>query len=245
MSPGPDDGDAGNGNPGNGVAADGASFIERWSRRKREQLKPAPGRSALEPSSGSADPVAGGTAAPTVTAADPDAPLPSVDDLTETSDLTAFLEKRVPEELRRLAMRKMWALDPQIRDFIEMAENQYDWNTPGGVPGYGDLNPGTDIETLLAQAIGSGPKEPLSVEPGSTITMAELELEPGVELASLDDASPQAVQRTEEVATDPATPVNTSQIREDEPASERNATFNTDDQQAIKVQRRHGRALPL
>ena len=243
MSPGPDNGDAGN--VGDGVPADGGSFIERWSRRKRERLKPAAPRLATRPSSGSPDQAADGTAPLPVTAADPDAPLPSVDDLTETSDLTAFLEKRVPEELRRLAMRKMWALDPQIRDFVEMAENQYDWNTPGGVPGFGDLNAGTDLETLLAQAIGSGPTEPRSLEPDPTISTADLELDPGVGPTSTDDDAPQPVRRTEEVADEASTPVKTSQIREDVPASERNAISNADDPPATQIQRRHGRALPL
>ena len=91
-----------------------------------------------------------------VTGADdhPDAPLPSVEDLKPDSDITAFLDKRVPEELRRMAMRRMWTLDPAIRDFIEMAENQYDWNDPNGVPGFGPLPAGTDMEALLAQATG-------------------------------------------------------------------------------------------
>ena len=38
-----------------------------------------------------------------------------------------------------------------------MAENQWNWNVPGGAPGYGPLEPGTDIAALLAQAIGAVP----------------------------------------------------------------------------------------
>ena len=82
------------------------------------------------------------------------ATLPKVEDLTATSDITAFLRKGVPEELKRLALRRVWTLDPQIRDFIEVAENQYDWNAADGVPGFGALPEGTDLQALLAQATG-------------------------------------------------------------------------------------------
>ena len=82
------------------------------------------------------------------------ATLPKVEDLTAQSDITAFLRKGVPEELKRLALRRVWALDPQIRDFIEVAENQYDWNAVDGVPGFGALPEGTDLQALLAQATG-------------------------------------------------------------------------------------------
>ncbi len=134
-------------------ARPGEGFVARWARLKRQETdadgQPAvaaprvaePGQDADDKDLASVDDQA-------------DLPLPSVEDLQPDSDITAFLHKRVPEELRRLAMRRMWTLDPAIRDFIEMAENQYDWNDPNGVPGFGPLPAGTDMEALLAQATG-------------------------------------------------------------------------------------------
>jgi hypothetical protein len=38
--------------------------------------------------------------------------LPAIDSLTLDSDFTAFLKEGVPEELKKLALRKLWASDP-------------------------------------------------------------------------------------------------------------------------------------
>ena len=52
-----------------------------------------------------------------------------------TTDITGFLRKGVPEHLRNAALRKSWALDPAIRNYVNPAlDYAYDWNTPGGVP---------------------------------------------------------------------------------------------------------------
>ncbi|TIU06806.1 MAG: DUF3306 domain-containing protein, partial [Mesorhizobium sp.] len=52
-------------------------------------------------------------------------PLPRVEDLTAESDLSAFLRKGVPKMLKRAALRRMWSLDPAIRDHIGPSE--YAW----------------------------------------------------------------------------------------------------------------------
>ena len=123
-------------------------FLTRWSRLKR---------------TGEASQTAGilppddGAAADTAAVAEPSldlSKLPKIDDLTAGSDFKAFLQAGVPADLQRAALRKAWSLDPAIRDFVEVAENQYDWNVPDGVPGFGPLAPGTDIAALLKQAIG-------------------------------------------------------------------------------------------
>lgn len=50
---------------------------------------------------------------PEATAADDDMPaLPSIDELNADSDYTVFLKEKVPEQLRRAALRKLWASDP-------------------------------------------------------------------------------------------------------------------------------------
>ncbi len=136
--------------------SDDKPFLTRWAQRK--QAAQQAGRTEAEPKSAACDP-APLNARDGEPPIEPEAPfdpatLPHVEDLTATSDITAFLRKGVPEELKRLALRRVWALDPQIRDFIEVAENQYDWNAVNGVPGFGALPEGTDIQALLAQATG-------------------------------------------------------------------------------------------
>ena len=81
--------------------------------------------------------------------------LPKLEELTETTDITAFLRKGVPEHLRNAALRKSWALDPAIRNYVNPAlEYAYDWNTPGGVPGGGELDAGIDVARLVSQIMG-------------------------------------------------------------------------------------------
>jgi Protein of unknown function (DUF3306) len=125
---------------------DNEPFFSRWSRQKQQQ--------AREPEA---------KRKPTVPAK-PEEPEPEVDlsklpkleDLTAETDITGFLQKGVPEALQKLALRKMWSLDPGIRDFVEVAENQWDFNMPGGIYGlYQDVEKGTDISVWMAQATQS------------------------------------------------------------------------------------------
>ena len=142
--------------------SDREGFLSRWSRLKRTQGT-EPSRPVEQPDL-SAAPVADGPElgpdSDRPAPASADAPpairiedLPKIDELTADSDFSVFLQRGVPDELKRLALRKAWTLDPAIRDFVEMAENQYDFNA-GVVPGFGALDPKTDIGQLLAQATG-------------------------------------------------------------------------------------------
>ena len=139
------------------VAKDGEGFLSRWSRLKRGEDQPLPATDktpVLEPEPAGANTPVSAEAVPSLIDL---TKLPRLDELTSNSDFAAFLQKGVPDELTRLALRKAWSLDPAIRDFVEVAENQYDWNTPGGVPGFGEIAEGTDMKALLAQAIGDMP----------------------------------------------------------------------------------------
>ena len=135
---------------------DGKGFLARWSQRKQEAKQPEP-----KPD----EPAVGGDAQP-AEANRPDAKtdvaeefdlssLPKLDELTGSTDITAFLRKGVPEQLRNEALRKSWALDPAIRNYVNPAlEYAYDWNTPGGVPGGGELGAGIDIARMVSQIMG-------------------------------------------------------------------------------------------
>src|SRR5258707_8299326 len=71
--------------------------------------------------------------------------------------MTAFLRKGVPESLRNAALRKPWALDPAIRNYVNPAlDYAFDWNTPGGVPGSSEIGAGMDVARLVSQIMGSG-----------------------------------------------------------------------------------------
>jgi hypothetical protein len=137
---------------------DDKGFLARWSQRKQEAKQPERDTRAAD-----ADPAAGA-------ATEAEAPeefdlssLPSIDELTPTTDITAFLRKGVPEHLRNAALRKSWALDPAIRNYVNPAlDYAYDWNTPGGVPGSSELGAGVDVARMVSQIMGTGetPAEP-------------------------------------------------------------------------------------
>jgi hypothetical protein len=127
-------------------------FLSRWSRRKRAaRSAEAEPDAAAQPAGGTAaEPDPQPAAAPAAT--EPPEPLPRVEDLTPDSDLAAFLREGVPRALRNAAMRKMWSLDPAVRDYIGPSEYAWDFNQPGSMAGFGALGPGPSIAGLLSTA---------------------------------------------------------------------------------------------
>jgi hypothetical protein len=145
---------------------DPETFLSRWSRRKRtaaeegEPAEPAP----AETVAGDQPPAETEKLSETKSeekekkkeeAAEPAfdlSKLPSLESITAETDIRAFLAPGVPPELTRAALRRVWVVDPKIRDFIEIAENQWDFTAPG-VPGF-DLSPPTgDIKQMLAHIL--------------------------------------------------------------------------------------------
>ena len=80
--------------------------------------------------------------------------LPPVETITFDTDIRGFLQGRVPAALTRAALRQAWASDPAIRDFIGIAENQWDFNDPTAMPGFGPMQDTDNMPTLLARALG-------------------------------------------------------------------------------------------
>ena len=156
-------------------------FLSRWSRRKRGVAGEAEQNTVVPAADGA---VAGDTPVGDVqTIAEGEQPLdlttlPDVDHLTADSNIVAFLDKRVPAALRNAALGRMWTLDPTIRDFIEVAENQWNWNIPGGAPFYEEMLPGTGAGTLMSDATSAIARtvgEVVSAKPAAEMGHAEME----------------------------------------------------------------------
>jgi hypothetical protein len=141
-----------------GQSGDNKSFLARWSQRKHEAKRPDRDAPTANPD------LPSGPAAESDAAQEFDlSSLPNLEDLTETTDITGFLRKGVPEHLRNAALRKSWVLDPAIRNYVNPAlDYAYDWNTPGGVPGSSEIGAAMDVARLVSQIMGSGES---SVEP--------------------------------------------------------------------------------
>src|SRR6266446_7982768 len=132
---------------------DDKGFLARWLQRKQEAKQPERDARVADPDPAAAEPVA--------EAESPEefdlSSLPSLDELTPETDITAFLRKGVPEHLRNAVLRKSWALDPAIRNYVNPAlDYAYDWNTPGGVQGSTGIGTGMDVGRLVSQIMGGG-----------------------------------------------------------------------------------------
>ncbi len=101
-------------------------FARRWSRLKREERR-RKDRPAAEPpvESGSKDTASPEAADAKATPAD----LPDIESLDKDSDFSVFLKDGVPEELRRLALRKLWRADPVFAVIDGLDDYDEDYRT--------------------------------------------------------------------------------------------------------------------
>jgi hypothetical protein len=140
------------------------NFLSRWARVKRgseSASKTKPAGNGPQPEAVAA------TGAETLSAHQRDevidepfdtASLPSIEAITVDTDIRGFLQSRVPAALTRAALRQAWASDPAIRDFIGIAENQWDFNDPTAMPGFGPMRETDNLPGLLARVLGGHDK---------------------------------------------------------------------------------------
>ncbi len=142
-------------------------FLLRWSRRKlgiagaeagadvaaagEPQPPPAGGSEPVDPAPHAAAPLESAAAA-----FDPKN-LPPIESIGAATDIRPFLAPGVPVELTRAALRRAWTSDPTIRDFIGIAENQWDFTNPDSVPGFGALEFTDEIRGMVSRLFGETP----------------------------------------------------------------------------------------
>lgn len=78
------------------------------------------------------------------------ASLPSIGSITATTDVRPFLGPGVPLKLMRAALRRAWVVDPRVRDFRGLQENDWDFNDLSGIPGFGRLETLIEANALAA-----------------------------------------------------------------------------------------------
>jgi len=86
------------------------------------------------------------------------ATLPPIETIDAQTDITVFLRSGVPNELRLAALRRAWTKDPAIRDFQGPQENDWNFNDPNSVPGFGELGPEVDVKRTVAKILGEAPR---------------------------------------------------------------------------------------
>jgi hypothetical protein len=217
------------------------NFVLRWARLKRRSENPR----STEPigNEPSADASAGAEAASAHRRNDEiieepfdPASLPPIETITVNTDIRGFLQTRVPAELTRAALRRAWASDPAIRDFIGIAENQWDFNDPNAIPGFGPLEQSDNAPARLATAIATSDKSPessLSAAPRRSAATAQ---------------EPIAVDRTGQQAPDELPSANTGTVGSSEEESGAEVAtakdYATEEDDRFHNRRRHGSALP-
>jgi hypothetical protein len=204
------------------------NFIQRWARLKRASDTPH----EIETVSANV----GTTTADPRSEGAPDQPfdpaiLPSLESISADSDIGAFLQSGVPAELTRAALRRVWASDPAIRDFIGVAENQWDFNDPDGIPGFGPLPATASSPPVLTQV-------PSKLE---NIPEAVRELPVSVELDPSRVTDPE-ITPSEACLAEPGISDSASQTTEVAGATKRDRTVEEYD--VFRNRRQHGSALP-
>ena len=244
------------------------NFIARWSRRKREAAEDAEAtKSSAAPdvAAKSAHPIEDQrerSDAPRARSGESEPPefapdlakLPPIETITAETDIRAFLAPGVPPELTRAALRRAWAADPKIRDFIGLSENSWDFNAPGAMAGFGPLEMTDDLRRQVARMVGRS----LGGEATDQPTQSQGEVEGK---SSRAETSTEPVAAAGEVPTQEGqSNVGTAQKgsigeHDDQRNSEalpqrskvavasRHNSENTDNDQLIE-KRPHGRALP-
>jgi Protein of unknown function (DUF3306) len=204
-------------------------FLKRWSRRKQEAkaaeqtLSPPAETAAASPETAEL-------------ASEPEidlSKLPSIDSITAATDITEFLRKGIPAELSRAALRRAWAADPAIRDFVGLAENAWDFTDPNAMPGFGALQ-GTpeQIGAMVERVIG-GVRD--TVEKLAELPEKEQDrAKPDQERVSATEARPDEAKSATRPSDLSAEPVAAAQPE---------ASAEEDDDVAVR-RRTHGGALP-
>ncbi len=139
-----------------GEQGDDGGFLGRWSRRKRTPIDDA---TRAETETAHLAPERAEQHVEDAITPEELAALPSLEEITEGTDIKPFLRLGVPQAIKNAALRRIWMLTPAIRDHRDLAvDYAWDWNTPGGLPGSsGEI--GTKGITDLIARMGNGRQE--------------------------------------------------------------------------------------
>ncbi len=221
------------------------NFLGRWSRRKR-------GTDADNSRAEKSDTQPDDQASPSRDQTSPAVPkdevgcppvfdvasLPPIESIGAGTDISAFMQSGVPAALRHAALRRAWAADPAIRDYVGLNENFWDAAGPDGIPGFGELDPGLDVKRMVADLFGE--TAPDKTEPEQHDS-AKVPAQSEENLEAPDDRGKAAVS---------AAPQRAPQQNENGAMQKQAAQTQAAHEQAAhespiqKMTRRHGGAMP-
>jgi hypothetical protein len=215
------------------------NFLSRWSRRKREDATAnfRAEKSDAQPDDRATPPP--DQARQTVPKDEAEqspafdvASLPPIESIGAGTDISAFMQTGVPTALRHAALRRAWAADPAIRDYVGLNENFWDAAGPDGIiSGFGELDPGLDVKRMVSELFGeTTPDKPEAEQHASATAPAQSD----ENLESPENRSK---------AADLAPPQSAPQQNENG-ATQKKAAQAAQEQTMQKMTRRHGGAMP-
>jgi hypothetical protein len=185
--------------------SDSETFLARWLKLKGQ-------------AQGASPPIDPPSAAPFDLSS-----LPPLHSIVADTDMQQFMHEAVPEEVTRAALRSAWTADPAVRDFVGIAENQWDFNDHASMPGFGPIQAADYLATQALRNL----TDAAQIAPEDAGSVAETKCEDRKTTAA--DQLPVAPNREEIIYTVEAVTV----AAESEPAAI-----------GIAIPRTHGRAMP-
>ncbi len=139
-------------------------FLKRWSHRKRDAVEV---EQTKRSTAGDGEPAeidrTDDRSPDRVEAIDPaESPepvfnlknLPPIESITAATDIRPFLAPGVPVDIARAALRRAWSADPRIRDFVGLADYDWDYHAVGGAAGFGPLEMTDELRRAVARIVG-------------------------------------------------------------------------------------------
>ena len=160
-------------------------FLTRWSRRKRDVTETEQAKVPHADAPGEHDTIAENafpenakSVEPVVALEPPEPPfdlksLPPIDSISAATDIRPFLAPGVPADIARAALRRAWSADPRVRDFVGLADYDWDYHTSGSAAGFGPLEMTDELRQMVARILGDIVDTDTPKRPGEPATGTE------------------------------------------------------------------------
>jgi hypothetical protein len=228
------------------------NFLTRWSRRKAETSEEdrheqdaapavAPEVEARASEDQKSDTAGAETESDATTPAFDPTTLPPIESIGAGTDIGAFLKAGVPAEMTRAALRRAWATDPTIRDFIGLAENSWDFTAPNAILGFGPLS-AEDALRAMGQLTGAAKKvvEQIdAISPPAESVQAKLPLKEPDTTEQLAGRAKDQFKQNADINSDAS---NSLQCDKENIAPQQNEIESNEN--SLPTRRSHGGALP-
>jgi len=225
-------------------------FLKRWSRRKHDAAEAEQTKRAASGDAERAEIDRSPDRVEVIKPAESPDPvfdlkdLPPIESITAATDIRPFLAPGVPVDIARAALRRAWSADPRIRDFVGLADYDWDYHTVGGAAGFGPLEMTDELRRAVARIVGGIADAGEAAPPERIVDTESLKESQGsgAEMGSSPTALPHDPERGSPPKASPTVPTTNPDFPDRE-----FAVLQHDDRQEPRrtmARRTHGRALP-